>query len=761
MSQLTHKLRYAVFTLAYVLVGVINSVAQINTDQVMNIGRNALYFEDYILSIQYFNQVIQQKPYLPEPYFYRSVAKISLDDYAGAEADASRCIEINPFIKDAYRVRGVARHNTHNYELAIEDYQTCLKMHPNDPDIMLNMGMCELALKNYHKADSCFKWCLERDSTSERAHLGMAQMCLMQQDSLGGLNHVSKAIECNKNNPQSYMMRCEIYCNFLKDNKSALEDIDQAIKMEPNNVNFYINRSYLRYQVNDIRGTMADLDYAITLDPDNVIAHYNRALLRSEVGDLNRAVEDYDFVLERDPDNYPAFYNRTMMLINIGQYQHGISGLNAMLEKDKDDFVALYQRAMLYIETRQYQAALHDFNTILAKYPKFESGYMIRAQIKQRLGDKRGYEKDLDMAVQVMKSKGVHYSSYNPVDSERKRSEDIHHKRAQQHLDKQEQEAKHQQEMMEGSLEESVEEVQKRFGQLLLVDVNNELKPEVTLDSDGSYDEKSGRRRYRSTSRGYIQDNNVDVQPQSIFSLSYYSYDNKLNGRTHFMKEMTQINEMHFLASQLTLVCNPPALTEYDAKIRFNSVEYFNGLLATSEPRAVDYFGRAMDFLLLRNVDSAISDAGRAIDENNDFALAYFLRFNARMVKLQLDEASVGSAPSAKNETEAQAMLSLQGKNVAMEEMIADLKKVIALSPRNTYAHYNLAYVLAMKGDNNAAIASYSKAIELKPDLGEAYFNRSLLYLQLGDKEKGMSDLSKAGELGILPSYNILKRMTL
>ena len=33
------------------------AVAQINTDRMMDIGRNALYFEDYVLSIQYFNQV--------------------------------------------------------------------------------------------------------------------------------------------------------------------------------------------------------------------------------------------------------------------------------------------------------------------------------------------------------------------------------------------------------------------------------------------------------------------------------------------------------------------------------------------------------------------------------------------------------------------------------------------------------------------------------------------------------------------------------
>ena len=85
---------------------------------------------------------------------------------------------------------------------------------------------------------------------------------------------------------------------------------------------------------------------------------------------------------------------------------------------------------------------------------------------------------------------------------------------------------------------------------------------------------------------------------------------------------------------------------------------------------------------------------------------------------------------------------------------------VIKLSPRNTYAYYNRAHLQASMGDNSSAIISYSRAIDLKPDLGEAYFNRGLLYMQLGDKEKGSADLSKAGELGILASYNILKRMS-
>lgn len=75
--------RYLLLCLLIPLLG----KAQLNADGVITIGRNALYYEDYALSIQYFNQVIQAKPYLYEPYYYRAVAKYYLGDYTGAASD--------------------------------------------------------------------------------------------------------------------------------------------------------------------------------------------------------------------------------------------------------------------------------------------------------------------------------------------------------------------------------------------------------------------------------------------------------------------------------------------------------------------------------------------------------------------------------------------------------------------------------------------------------------------------------------------------
>ena len=131
--------------------------AQINTDRVMSIGRNALYFEDYVLSIQYFNQVIKAKPWLAEPYFYRAVAKISLDDFKGAEDDCTACLERNPFLSQAYYARGIARQSQENYDGAIADYTKGLEFRREDRQMMVNRAVAYIQKEDYKGAEKAFE----------------------------------------------------------------------------------------------------------------------------------------------------------------------------------------------------------------------------------------------------------------------------------------------------------------------------------------------------------------------------------------------------------------------------------------------------------------------------------------------------------------------------------------------------------------------------------------------------------------------------
>ena len=658
--------------------------AQINTQQVMNIGRNALYFEDYLLSIQYFNQVVKAKPYLAEPYFYRSIAKLELEDYKGAEEDCSLAIERNPFIVDAYQVRGIARQTLRDLRGAIADYEVGLRHMPEHKVFLMNKAVCEQELKEYGKADTTYATLLRIYPKYENAYLGRAQLRLAQGDTIQAIADVDHCIELSRNLSSAFVIRAEISMKYHKDFALALKHMDEAIKLEPNYAGYFINRAYMKYNLDDYFGAMADYDYAVSLDPTNVTAHFNRGLMRTEVSENNKAIEDFSYVLRSEPDN----------------------------------FLARYNRALLYYKTGQYRQAIADYDLVLERYPNFEAGLFARSECKRKIGDMAGGERDYNRSRDLQKQK----------------------KRITEATDAGEEEATEQ--------VESESAVMNKFHTLLTVETDNSVKA-----------------KYENKTRGRIQDNNVKIDPEPMFFLSYYIKEDKLRDNTNYIKEVTDLNASRLLPFTLGLSNVPVRLFEDEIQKHFNSIDYYNGVLAAGrQHRSVDFFARAMDFIMVKNPAQAIADFTRAIEASPKFALAFMGRSYARYLQLQLDTQATPADNRTTTGTTAkpggEGMLMEKKTNYTINEIIADLNHVLELSPRNVYAMFNKGNAYIIIKNYTEAITCYTEAIDIKPDFGEAYYNRGLMYLRMGNKERGVADLSKAGELGILPSYNVLKRMS-
>lgn len=333
--------------------------AQINTDRVMTIARNALYFEDYVLSIQYFNQVINAKPYLYEPYFFRGLAKINLDDFQGAEADCDAAIHRNPYVVGAYQIRGLARIRQNNFDGAIEDYRTALKYDPENLVLWHNLSLCHLQKEDYDAAKEDLGKLLEISPKYTRAYLMRGEVALKQKDTIQALNDFEKAIAIDRYDPDGWGARAIV--RLQQGNyKDAETDLDQAIHLSARNAGNYINRALARFHQNNLRGAMSDYDLALDIDPNNFLGHYNRGLLRAQVGDDNRAIEDFDFVLKMEPDNMMATFNR----------------------------------GLLRAQTGDYRGAISDYTKVIDAYPNFMAGYYHRAEARKKAGDRKGAEQD-------------------------------------------------------------------------------------------------------------------------------------------------------------------------------------------------------------------------------------------------------------------------------------------------------------------------------------------------------------------------------
>ena len=332
--------------------------AQVNTDHMMKVGRNALYFNDYVLSIQYFNQVVNAKPYLYEPYFFRGLAKYYLDDFTGAEADCSEAIQRNPFVVDCYQIRGLARINQGKFVEAIGDYRSALKYAPSNEGLWHNLSLCYAHLKRYDEAIGVLD-SLVALVPSYAAGLNMrAQVHIQQEDTVAALNDLEASLRINKYDSEVYATRALVY---LKQERyeEADKDLTYAILLNPKS-GYYINRALTRYNMQELRGAMADYDLALDIDPQNIMGHYNRGLLRAQVGDDNRAIEDFDFVLEHEPDNTFALFNRALLLIQTGDWRR----------------------------------AEEDLDQVLGEYPKFLYGYQCRADVRRKQGRLKEAEED-------------------------------------------------------------------------------------------------------------------------------------------------------------------------------------------------------------------------------------------------------------------------------------------------------------------------------------------------------------------------------
>lgn len=369
-SSLPMRLKNTIFLLIF---STFSLVAQINTQRLLDIGRNALYFEDYIVAIQNFNQVIKAKPYLTEPYLFRAFAKLNLEDYYGAISDCDAALEINPFLPKVYYCRGIAYRQLGDLENSTLDLKKSLEFDPNNLNTSCLMIENMIRLKKNDEALISCNNLIEEYPSHVNTYILRSQIYLSQQDTTLALMDLDSAIVHNKFADLPYAIRGMIRYN-QKDYTSALQDLNDAIRLNLFRADYFGNRAIIKMNLNDLRGSMQDFDQAIEMDKLNPNSYFNRSLLRAMVGDENRALEDLNTAIALEPDNYNAYFQRAILEYKLGEYKKSIADYTLILEVYPDFVPAYYGRSEVYKKLRQTTNANKDIYTAQKIEEEIKSG---------------------------------------------------------------------------------------------------------------------------------------------------------------------------------------------------------------------------------------------------------------------------------------------------------------------------------------------------------------------------------------------------
>jgi len=677
--------------------------AQINTERVMIIGRNALYFNDYILSIQYFNQVIKAKPWMADPYFYRAVAKLSLEDYRGAEDDCTAALERNPFMTNAYYCRSYARMNQNKFELAVEDCTKGLEFDTENKGLMLNRAISRLYAHQYDSARIDLDDMIARYPRYMYAYMSRGQLCIEVNDTLGAIDDFSRAISVDRYYAPAYAARG--YVTLLQERYAdAIPDLNEAIRLEPDNEGYYVNRGLARYYNKDYRGVLNDFDRVLQLNPKSVMTYYNRGLILAEVGDDNRAIEDFDKVIELEPENDMAIYNRALLREGTGDLKGAKEDLDVIIERYPNFIPAYYQRSSVYKKMGNAKGSDRDYFKAWELEDKLKEARAAGKKFSAR-GDEAEAEDDSNGKTRKLSEKDI--NKYNRVI------------------------------VSETDMEQTARYANPIRGNIQNFNVDVTVAPMYNLTY---YEEQGpvGQRRPMSC-QTYLDE--LQVAGTNTANLLMTNAEKAL---THDEIDRHFVSIDHL--SQL--------INEYPD----NAAYYF--------ARAIDFsLVKDMDNAIA-DLDKAIFLNGKLLLAYFERANLRFRQLMFDQSESQTDtETEAVTIKSDKTANPSQPLLGnlsiSEGTfGAAYMQVMQDYDKVLQLSPDFVYAWYNRGNIRVQQKDYRSALEDYNKAIELAPGFAQAWYNRGITRIYLGEREDGLRDLSRAGELGLYKAYNIIKRFS-
>jgi tetratricopeptide (TPR) repeat protein len=193
-------------------------------------------------------------------------AHIRKSEYQEARLDLNKAIELEPQNPKLYHLRGKVYYSLVRYEKAIKDYSRAIELEPQNPQFLTDRGRTYHLLQRHEDAIQDYSQLINLNPNAAEPYLYRAIVYYDAKDGEKALQDYNKAIQLEPLNAEAYYRRGLFYTiafaqtgkedtlglmfSFLGNKGEelkykALNDLDQAIKLNPNSGGYYFTRGFL------------------------------------------------------------------------------------------------------------------------------------------------------------------------------------------------------------------------------------------------------------------------------------------------------------------------------------------------------------------------------------------------------------------------------------------------------------------------------------------------------------------------------------
>ena len=356
--------------------------------------------------------VCQSKPKKPYVLFEEAESAFRDNDLSTALDLLNQCLKADPGYLEAYSMRGSVRELLNDNDGALTDYSIYLEQFPDRSEVLMSRAILRYKIGFFDQAKEDFHRILVLPSPSETNSLLYKKG--MSVDDRNPVITMSPA-----GNHTSYVLN---YLGLteakLKNYTQAKSHLDSAIRMNPTEPDYFVNRGLVKESMND---TTAILDYqaALKLNPNHVLAKHNlkayqskkaqtqnpeerlsqtiaadstmlypyleRAQQRYESKYYEGAYEDYSMALEIDSSNVEIWLGRGLAREKMKDYKGAFSDYTKAIDLKENFAKAWLNRGNVLTKMDRYEDAVEDYTVALLYFPEYSLAYYNRAMANVKL----------------------------------------------------------------------------------------------------------------------------------------------------------------------------------------------------------------------------------------------------------------------------------------------------------------------------------------------------------------------------------------
>lgn len=342
----------------------------------------------------------------------KAETEVDKGNHISASLILDNLIKLYPDVKEAYELSFYSKTQRGDLEGALNDSNKLLAIDVNDMNSLFLNATIKSAFEKYVEVEKILMKIIKVESKHSDALFLYGYVKFKQFDLVKAIKLFGDAIELHPKRYHAYAHRGLCYALLGKE-LEAISDFEKIPSNELNDQCFaLIGKGILSYLNGNVYQALTYYDEAIKTDPSNPMGYTNRSLLKLELRD---PTADEDLLLANkaggqfagnDP-NTIYMYVKMLLMKDIDRAR---SVATYGVKKFPESSMLWECLSAVHFMSHEPEKSIKAANRSIELDKENERAWYFRAYSKLMIGDKKGCEKDIELATDIFGESALIYT---------------------------------------------------------------------------------------------------------------------------------------------------------------------------------------------------------------------------------------------------------------------------------------------------------------------------------------------------------------